>query len=71
MRISRLSLTTKLAAINLLLVASLVAGAAVALHMIPADRQGAELAQLIRAQRANQNADMLNRAPHADLLGAL
>lgn len=71
-RLVRLSLTTKLAAINLLLVTSLVAVAAFAWRMLPTDRgAAAEVVQLGRAQRANQNADMLHDALHADVLRAL
>jgi diguanylate cyclase (GGDEF)-like protein len=71
-RFSRLSLTTKLAAINMLLVASLIAVVAVAWRMLPAEQDAAtDVAQLGRAQRANQNADMLHDALHADVLSAL
>lgn len=72
MRFSRLSLTTKLALINMLLVASLIAVVAVAWRMLPAEQEAAaDVAQIGRAQRANQNADMIHDALHADVLGAL
>lgn len=70
--ISRLTLTAKLAAINLLLVVSLVAVAVVAWRMLPDEEHGgSSVAQLGRAQRANQNADMLHDALHAGVLAAL
>jgi diguanylate cyclase (GGDEF)-like protein len=71
-RFSRLSLTTKLAAINMLLVASLIAVVAVAWRMLPAEQEAAaDVAQLGRAQRANQNADMLHDALRSGVLRAL
>ena len=72
MRFSRLSLTTKLATINLLLVASLIAVVAVAWRMLPADEDAAAVvARLGRAQRSNQNADMLHDALRSGVLRAL
>lgn len=68
----RLTLTTKLATINLLLVTSLVAVVVVAWRMLPTDvGAAADVMQLGRAQRASQNADMLHDALHADVLRAL
>ena len=72
MRFSRLSLTTKLAVINMLLVASLIAVVAVAWNMLPAEQAAAaDVAQLGRAQRSNQNADMLHDALRSGVLRAL
>lgn len=72
MLLSRLTLTAKLAAINLLLVASLASVLAVACRILPVDFEATDgVAQLSRAQRANQNADMLHDALHAGLLRAL
>ncbi|MFO1328055.1 MAG: sensor domain-containing diguanylate cyclase [Rubrivivax sp.] len=68
----RLTLTAKLAAINLLLVLSLVAVAAVAWRMLPGgDDSADDMARLSRAQRANQHADMLHDAMHAGVLESL
>ncbi len=72
MTLSRLTLTAKLTAINLLLVASLMAVLAVAWHILPADHLAADgVVQISRAQRSNQNADMLHDALHAGVLRAL
>jgi len=70
-KFSHLPLTTKLTAINLLLVAALLSVVAVAWRHLPADGAASEVAQLGRAQRATQNADMLHDALHADVLQAL
>jgi diguanylate cyclase (GGDEF)-like protein len=70
-KFARLSLTAKLAAINLLLAAALLAVVAVAWRHLPSGDDAAEVAQLARAQRATQNADMMHDALHADVLAAL
>lgn len=67
-----LSLPAKVAAINLLWVASLMAVVAVAWHQLPAELDAAtDVALLGRAQRANQNAEMLHDTLRADVLSAL
>lgn len=71
MRPARLSITTKLAAINLLLAAALLAVVAVAWRHLPSSTQAGEAGLLGRAQRATQHADMLHDALHADVLAAL
>lgn len=71
MNFSRLTLTAKLAAINVLLAAALLAVVAVAWRQLPSEDEAAEAAQLARAQRATQNADMMHDALHSDVLGAL
>ena len=68
---THLSITVKLAAIHVLLVASLLAVIAVAWRHLPDSGGAAGVDQLARAQRATQNADMLHDALHADVLSAL
>ena len=71
MTIPRFPLTAKLAAIQALLGISLVALVAVAWRHLPSSDEALEAAQLGKAQRATQNADMLRDALHADLLAAM
>jgi diguanylate cyclase (GGDEF)-like protein len=70
--LARLSLTTKLTGINVLLALALVAVVSVAWRMLPAEANAGDDAFLLnKAQRANQNADMMHDALHADVLSAL
>lgn len=71
MKFAHLSLTAKLALIHLLLAAVLLAVVAVAWRHLPSRDDATDVAQLSRAQRATQNADMLHDALHADVLTAL
>lgn len=71
MKLAPLSLTAKLAAINLLLVAALLAVVAVAWRHLPSADEASEAALLARAQRATQNADMMHDALRSDVLAAL
>ena len=69
--LSRLSLTTKLTAIHVLLALALVAVVAVAWRMFPAEADAKDsVMQLNKAQRAIQNADMLHDALYGDVLSA-
>jgi diguanylate cyclase (GGDEF)-like protein len=70
-KFAHLSLTAKLALIHLLLAAVLLAVVAVAWRHLPSQDDATEVAQLSRAQRATQNADMMHDALHADVLTAL
>jgi diguanylate cyclase (GGDEF)-like protein len=70
-RIAQLPLTAKLTAISVLLAASLVAIVAVAWRHLPSGEEALAVAQLGRAQRATQNADMLHDALRSDVLTAL
>lgn len=67
----RLSLTAKLAAISLLLVASVVTVAAVAWAVLRAEVEAGDVVSLGRAQRANLAARTLHDTLHADVLHAL
>ena len=70
--LARLSLTTKLTAINVLLAVAMMVMVAVAWRMLPAEADATEGVILLnKAQRANQNADMLHDALNADVLSAL
>lgn len=71
MNFSRLTINAKLAAINLLLTAALLAIVSVAWHQLPTYDEAAELARLGQAQHAAQNADMLHDALNSDVLSAL
>lgn len=71
MKFAHLSLTAKLALIHLLLAAVLLAVVAVAWRHLPSQDDATDVAQLSRAQRATQNADMMHDALHADVLTAL
>lgn len=71
-RLANLSLTAKLTAVNVLLVLCLGSVVAVSWHMLPAEATaGEDVLLLTRAQRANQNLDMLHDALHSDVLQAL
>jgi diguanylate cyclase (GGDEF)-like protein len=70
--LARLSLTTKLTAINVLLALALMAVVAVAWRMFPAEANAAsDVLLLNKAQRSIQNADMLHDALNSDVLSAL
>jgi nitrate/nitrite-specific signal transduction histidine kinase len=71
MKPAQLPLTAKLTAINVLLAASLLAIVAVAWRHLPSGEEAQSVAQLGRAQRATQNADMLHDALRSDVLAAM
>jgi diguanylate cyclase (GGDEF)-like protein len=68
---AHLSLTAKLALIHLLLAAVMLGVVVVAWRHLPSRDDATDAAQLSRAQRATQTADMMHDALHADVLTAL
>lgn len=71
-RLANCSLTAKLTVVNVLLVLCLGSVVAVSWHMLPAEATAGEDVMLLnRAQRANQQVDMLHDALHSDVLQAL
>ncbi len=71
MNFMQVPLTAKMAMINALLAAALIALVTVAWRQLPTFTEAAEVAQLGRAQRSTQNADMMHDALHADVLAAI
>ena len=72
LKFSGVALTGKLAAINLMMIAALVAVVGLAWQLLPGERAAAaEVALLTRAQHLSQHAGMLHDALRGDVMGAL